>query len=299
MGIQNDMFLSGSLDGTVRIWDLRTHLCQGLIRVGDRPAVGFDRTTGLVFAVGDQEKVSLYDARKFGPGPFEEFQYPTTPKHSQHQQQKQQKEKKKESSRRTREVGSVVFSPDGETLLVNLRGSELFSLDSFDGNLKTWYPGRSGGDGDGGDGGDGGGGDGAGQQRKKDGRSSRDDHSFSTSSSSSSSSLEMENRRFQKSRRSSSRSGGGGDGVRGESQQQQQQQQPRMLGNPCFSPDGQFVLCGTDDRRIRIWDAGQGTVLETWDGHTKKDTAYQVSWNPKRMLVATAGKELSFWIPQL
>ena len=50
--LPQDFFASASMDGTARIWDLRTTNCQGLLRFearGQRPAVAFD-PQGLVFS---------------------------------------------------------------------------------------------------------------------------------------------------------------------------------------------------------------------------------------------------------
>ncbi|XP_035209029.1 WD repeat-containing protein 82-like isoform X2 [Stegodyphus dumicola] len=61
----DDLLLSGSLDKTVRLWDLRSPNCQGLITQSDRPVASFD-PEGLIFAVANStEDVRLYDLRSF------------------------------------------------------------------------------------------------------------------------------------------------------------------------------------------------------------------------------------------
>ncbi|KAE8705032.1 LOB domain protein 25 [Hibiscus syriacus] len=40
----NDSFMSGSLDHSVRIWDLRVNACQGILRLRGRPTVAYDQT---------------------------------------------------------------------------------------------------------------------------------------------------------------------------------------------------------------------------------------------------------------
>ncbi|XP_015059240.1 protein ANTHESIS POMOTING FACTOR 1 isoform X2 [Solanum pennellii] len=69
----NDSFLSGSLDHSVRIWDLRVNACQGILRLRGRPAVAYDQQ-GLVFAVAmEGGAIKLFDSRHFDKGPFETF----------------------------------------------------------------------------------------------------------------------------------------------------------------------------------------------------------------------------------
>ncbi|CAG2253890.1 CPS35 [Mytilus edulis] len=69
----NDSFLSGSLDKTLRLWDLRSQNCQGLMHLSGRPVAAFD-PEGLIFAAGiNSECVKLYDLRSFDRGPFATF----------------------------------------------------------------------------------------------------------------------------------------------------------------------------------------------------------------------------------
>ncbi|KAJ8692842.1 hypothetical protein PTI98_010116 [Pleurotus ostreatus] len=46
----DDCFMSGSMDKTVRLWDLRTPTCRGLLALPSTPIVTYD-LSGLVFAV--------------------------------------------------------------------------------------------------------------------------------------------------------------------------------------------------------------------------------------------------------
>ncbi|MFH4976743.1 hypothetical protein AB6A40_003452 [Gnathostoma spinigerum] len=111
----DDMFLSGSLDKTVRLWDLRQQSCQGLMHVPSRPVAAFD-PEGLIFAVGINSKtVKLYDLRSFDKGPFVNFEVPA------------------ENS--SAEWAGLRFSPDGRQILITTNGTALKILDSYSGNL--------------------------------------------------------------------------------------------------------------------------------------------------------------------
>ena len=53
------------MDKTLRLWDLRSPNCQGLMHLASRPVAAFD-PEGLIFAAGvNSESVKLYDLRSF------------------------------------------------------------------------------------------------------------------------------------------------------------------------------------------------------------------------------------------
>ena len=59
----DDTFISGSMDKSLRLWDLRSPNCQGMMHVGGRPVAAFD-PEGLIFAAGiNSEMIKLYDLR--------------------------------------------------------------------------------------------------------------------------------------------------------------------------------------------------------------------------------------------
>jgi COMPASS component SWD2 len=64
----DDSFISGALDDTIRLWDLRSQACQGILRRKGRPCVSFD-PQGLVFAAGlSDNTIKLYDLRSYDKG---------------------------------------------------------------------------------------------------------------------------------------------------------------------------------------------------------------------------------------
>lgn len=124
----NDTFASGSLDGTVRFWDLKSNQCQGLVRWSDdggggRVALDFD-PTGNVFAAGlGKNEIKLFDVRAFDKGPFVTFQVKRAPGVIS-------------------EWSNVKFSPCGKYILGTALDGAIFLIDSFDGSGKRHLSGH-------------------------------------------------------------------------------------------------------------------------------------------------------------
>lgn len=106
----DDTFLSGSLDKTIRLWDLKSPGCSGIMQTQGRPVANFD-PEGLIFAVGiNSEFVKLYDLRSFDKGPFNAFKLPYN-----------------------KDVNwtGLKFSPDGKQICITTDANTLQTLDSF------------------------------------------------------------------------------------------------------------------------------------------------------------------------
>ena len=65
-----------------------------------------------------------------------------------------------------------------------------------------------------------------------------------------------------------------------------------------FSPDSQFVISGSTDGRVHIWNAENGTKVCVLNGdHTEPVRCVQ--FNPKYMMMASACKNMAFWLPSI
>ena len=112
----DDKFLSGSLDQTIRLWDLRHPVCLGVMHLTGRPVANFD-PEGLIFAAGiGSDTIKLYDLRSFEKGPFSNFKIGKEPGS-------------------TTEWTGLKFSLDGKYILVSTNGSMIKVIDAFSGNV--------------------------------------------------------------------------------------------------------------------------------------------------------------------
>lgn len=115
MSPQDDMFLSGSEDKTIRLWDLRTPNCQGVMQVASRAVASFD-PDGIIFGAGiNSQSVKLYDLRSFDKGPFTTWTFDQEP---------------------DCDWTGMKFSPDGKSILITTNGEVMRVIDSFTGLMK-------------------------------------------------------------------------------------------------------------------------------------------------------------------
>lgn len=113
----NDSFMSGSLDHTVRIWDLRVNACQGILRLRGRPTVAYDQQ-GLVFAVAmEGGAIKLFDSRSYDKGPFDTFLVGGD----------------------TAEVCDIKFSNDGKSMLLTTTNDNIYVLDAYGGEKRCGF----------------------------------------------------------------------------------------------------------------------------------------------------------------
>lgn len=129
----DDGFMSGSMDKTVRLWDLRAPTCRGLLTLPSLPIVAYD-STGVVFAVAVNQysRILLYDQANFDKAPFlvitledstlAQISYPPRPIY----------------------MTSMSFSSNGKYLLVGCSGDAHYIIDAYEGHLLAKLEGHMG-----------------------------------------------------------------------------------------------------------------------------------------------------------
>ena len=124
----NDTVMTASLDETIRMWDLRSSTCQGMIHCEGKSLVAID-PQGLVFAVGSSNNIiRVYDSREYLQGPFATWQV----------------QDPQEPYGRLPEWTSLKFSSDGTKIIITTLSDKIYVLDAFNGALLQRLVGHAG-----------------------------------------------------------------------------------------------------------------------------------------------------------
>jgi len=69
----------------------------------------------------------------------------------------------------------------------------------------------------------------------------------------------------------------------------------KVVNHVCFSPDGRYIISGSFDKSIRLWDGRSGKYMATFRGHV--GSIYQLSWSmDSRMFVScSADSTVKLW----
>lgn len=124
----DDTFLSASVDGEVRTWDIRTNHCQGLLKLPGPAFAAFD-PQGLLFAAVDgRGDLRLFDTRKMDAGPFDVFDTLQA--------------QAREGLAQAPSFTSLTFSPTGKHILLATNQNKILLVDAFKGSVAQSYSGH-------------------------------------------------------------------------------------------------------------------------------------------------------------
>lgn len=183
----SDLLVSGAANDTVRLWDLRSAHCHGVLATTGVPLLAFD-PRGLVFALAlDSKHIRLFDVHSYDRGPFAAFEIV-------------------DPARAGARWTAIRFSPDGRELLVATAAGAIYLIDSFDGYVKQVLTGN--------------------------------------------------------------------------------QNSAHLDLQPAFTPDAQFVLCGSQDGRVHAWSRATGRQVAALEGHAAAPRV--LAFNPKHAMLASA-----------
>ena len=65
-----------------------------------------------------------------------------------------------------------------------------------------------------------------------------------------------------------------------------------------FSPDGKWIVSGSDDLTVRVWKAQDGSLVQTFKGHTDELQSAAFSPDGKQIVAASWDKTARLWNAQ-
>jgi COMPASS component SWD2 len=132
MNPSNDDFVSCSLDGTVRFWNLQSPHPRGQLNLYAPYFAAYDPSASVVaIASPPTQTVLLYDVRMFDRPPFVQFDL-------------KEHEQRFNPGQAGRNWSKIELSNDGKSLLVGTTGAGHFVLDAFEGGLTHFLPRKGG-----------------------------------------------------------------------------------------------------------------------------------------------------------
>ncbi|MES1904850.1 MAG: WD repeat-containing protein 82, partial [Paramarteilia canceri] len=113
----DDIVISSSLDKTIRIWDLKSPNCQGIVHLPSPALINID-PQGLIFCIGSTNShLKLYNLKSYDKGPFSTFDIKKFLRNSSFEWKK------------------IKFSPDGTKIGIMTNSNALLMVDSYSGDL--------------------------------------------------------------------------------------------------------------------------------------------------------------------
>lgn len=141
----DDHFVSGANDRSVRLWNLQSRRSLAYLQLppgSGAPIVAYD-PSGRVFAAtytsGNAHHIKMYDARNFDTGPFETF---TFEDHEITSFLVERLDLVLGIEQAQAAWLGLVFSPDGDHIIVTTKAGVILVLDAFEGVLVKAFCGR-------------------------------------------------------------------------------------------------------------------------------------------------------------
>ncbi|KAE8216561.1 hypothetical protein CF327_g218 [Tilletia walkeri] len=269
----DDTFMSAAANESVRLWDLKSSKAFGKLRMQGHGVVAYD-SSGQVIAIALNERAAivLYDIKQFEKAPFLTIRIDDSAAISQISYPP-----------RYPTITYIEFAPGaGNTILVGTAGGVHYLIDAFTGALRRRLVGGQG------------------------GRIGLEPEGLAAVDAYAASEKEAEEEKGNE---------GEGDKTE-EGTEEEKKATPRSMFVPgagisgsecCFTPDGAFIVSGSATGQIFMWqvptdfrEVDNGRNLDpvaVLHGHQGPSRC--VAFNPRTAMLASAGRKLAFWLPDL